>query len=142
MAFNPDINLLVAALDRIIPAVDDLPGAGAMGLADVVVEKSETDDRFWDALSAVLGALASSDDFLSKDGNGQDDAIRIVESESPVAFGIWLDVVYTVYYMQPEVHRWLGWHGRPPQPEGNVMPPWDESILKTTRQREPFWRKV
>ncbi|HJP27928.1 MAG TPA: hypothetical protein QF694_03850 [Dehalococcoidia bacterium] len=142
MAFKPDINLLAAAMDRVIPPVDDLAGAGGMGLAEVVVEKSQADDRFWDALSTVLNALASSNEFLANSGDAQEDALRSVESLQPVAFNLWLDVVYTIYYMQPEVHRRLSWHGRPPQPDGNVMPPWDESVLDVTRQREPFWRQV
>ncbi|MBT4126134.1 MAG: hypothetical protein HOJ22_05775 [Chloroflexi bacterium] len=141
MTTNLDTNLLSAALDRVLPPVDDLAGAGAMGLAEVVVERSRADDRFWDALSTVMNAL-SVGEFLSEDGDGQDGAIRAVESSDPNAFTLWLDVVYSIYYMQPEVHKRLGWHGRAPQPEGNSMPPWDESILSNIRKREPFWRKV
>lgn len=142
MTFNPDINLLTAALDRVIPPVDELAGAGEMGLTEVVIDRSRADDRFWDALSTVLNALPSPDDFLKLNGDGQDGAIRAAEKSHPDAFKLWLDVVYTIYYMQPEVHLWLSWHGRPPQPEGNVMPPWDESILSVIRKREPFWRQV
>ena len=142
MSFEPDVNLLSAAMDRVIPAVDDLPGAGSMGLADEVVERSRTDERFWSALQAVLEGIAGAEDFTSLDGDGQDDVLRGVENAARAPFGLWLDVVYTVYYMQPAVHRRLKWHGRPPQPEGNVMPPWDESVLETIRKREPFWRKV
>lgn len=140
--FNPDLALLSAALDRIIPPVEDVPGAGGLGLAGEVVERSRADDRFWNALSTVVEALSDVDEFESLGGEAQDDAIRRVEALHSAAFGLWLDVVYTIYYMQPEVHRYLNWHGRPPQPEGNVMPPWDESVLDLVRQREPFWKKV
>lgn len=142
MIIVPHVELLTAALDRIIPPVDDLAGAGGMGLAEEVVERSHQDDRFWNALSTVLTKLAASGEFAEKDGDAQDDVLRGVESEHLDAFNLWLDVVYTIYYMQPEVHKWLGWHGRPPQPDGNVMPPWDESVLDKIRKREPFWRKV
>ena len=142
MTLDRDANLLAAALDRVIPPVDDLPGAGGMGLADEVIERCGADVRFNNALGTVLGALPSSTDFVALDGEGQDGALRAVESSHPAAFGLWLDVVYTVYYMQPSVHQRLSWHGRSPQPDGNEMPPWDESVLSVIRQREPFWRTV
>ena len=142
MVIKTDTNLLTAALDRVVPPVGDLPGAGGLGLAEEVIKRSAADFRFQDALTTVLGDLPSPDDFLALDEDGQDDALRTAESSHPAAFGLWLDVVYTVYYMQPEVHQRLSWHGRSPQPEGNIMPPWDESVLGVIRQREPFWRKV
>lgn len=143
MTNTPDIDVVAAALNRLIPAVDNLAGAGEMGLGEEVIERSRADDRFWKALSTVMDSLASSGgNFLTLDGSEQDDVLRNIEASLPDAFGLWLDVVYTIYYMQPPVHEWLNWHGRPPQPVGNVMPPWDESILEVTRQREPFWRQV
>ncbi len=86
MAFVPDTDLLTAAMDRIIPPVDNLAGAGSMGLAKTVVERSRTDDRFWKALVAVANALPSSGDFLALDGDGQYEAIRAVETSVPSAF--------------------------------------------------------
>jgi hypothetical protein len=142
MTLDLDTGLLAAALDRIIPPVDDLPGAGAMGLAEEVIARSRADFRFSDALDTVVNALPSPNAFTALDGEGQDGAIRALESSHPDDFNLWLDVVYTIYYMQPAVHRRMNWHGRSPQPEGNVMPPWDESVLGVTRQREPFWRKA
>jgi hypothetical protein len=142
MTSTPDINIMAAALDRIIPAVDNLAGAGEMGLGQEVIDRSRADSRFWDALSTVTTALSSFRDFVELNGQDQDEVLRNIESSHATAFGLWIDVVYTIYYMQPAVHKWLNWHGRPPQPEGNTMPPWDESILEVARKREPFWRKV
>ncbi|MEM7024146.1 MAG: hypothetical protein AAF637_16380 [Pseudomonadota bacterium] len=139
MSFEPDLALLALAMDRVIPPVDDLPGAGGMGLAEDVVARSRTDDRFFSALQTVLRALPAA--FEDLDDDRKDAAIRAIEEGSPRDFGQWLDVVYTVYYMQPAVHRRLGWHGRPPQPDGNQMPPWDENVLANVRRRKPFWRR-
>ena len=136
------MQLLSAVMDRVIPPVDDLPGAGSMGLATEVVQRSSSDERFNESLRIVLALLPSDDDFEAMDEVRRDQAIALVEESDPANFGLWLDVVYTVYYMQPQVHQRLGWHGRPPQPEGNQMPPWDESVLGTVRKREPFWRRV
>lgn len=142
MTLDINTDLMSAALDRVIPPVDDLPGAGDMGLAEEVIKRCRADTRFSDALDAVIGALPPSDGFVGLDGDEQDGALRAVESSHPDAFGLWLDVVYTIYYMQPQVHARLSWHGRSPQPDGNEMPPWDESVLSEIRKREPLWRKV
>ncbi len=142
MVIKPDADLLSAALDRVVPPVGDLPGAGGMGLSEEVIKRCSADDRFNGALNTVLEALPSPNDFMALDDGGRDGALRAVESSHPAAFGLWLDIVYTIYYMQPDVHARLNWHGRSPQPDGNEMPPWDESILSVIRQHEPFWRKV
>lgn len=140
--FKPDKNLLASAMDRVLPAVDDLPGAGSMGLSQEVIDRSKSHGRFWEALHSVLSALPEAAEYSELDGGEQDAALSKVELQWPDAFGLWTDVVYTVYYMQPDVHRRIGWHGRAPQPEGNQMPPWDEEILKDIRHMEPFWRHV
>jgi len=142
MTINHTTDLITAVLDRALPPVGNLPGAGGMGLSEEVIKRCAADFRFSDALDAVVEALPSPGDFAALDDDGRDEALRAVESSNPDAFGLWLDVVYTVYYMQPDVHKRLNWHGRSPQPDGNTMPPWDESILGVIRQREPFWRKT
>ena len=142
MAFTPDIDLLTAAMDRVLPSIGDLPGAGSMGLAQEVIDRSRSDDRFWAALEAILTALPSAKEFSRLSERARDEALTSVETLFLKAFGFWVDVIYVVYYMQPQVHARLGWHGRPPQPEGNQMPPWDESVLANIRTREPFWKQV
>ena len=54
---STDLSLLSAALDRVVPAIGDLPGAGAMGLAEVIVENARQDRRFESALGTVAAAL-------------------------------------------------------------------------------------
>jgi len=135
-----DISLLTVALDRVIPAVGDLSGAGAMGLAKVIVENASQDQRFEAALETVAAALPEN--FESINANAQDDALREIESAHSEAFGLFLDITYSFYYMRSEVHERLNWHGRPPQPDGNELPPFDDSVLEIARQRAPLWRKV
>ena len=135
-----DLSLLSAALDRVVPAIGDLPGAGAMGLAEVIVDKAGEDQRFESALKTVANALPA--DFASLDAGDQDDALRNIESCQGEAFGLFLDITYSFYYMRPEVHERLNWHGRAPQPDGNVLPPFDDSVLEVARQRAPLWRRV
>ena len=142
MAFTPDIDLLTAAMDRILPPIDDLPGAGSMGLAQEVIDRSKSDDRWWPALEAVFTALPSAKAFNALSGDERDEALTAVETTNLEAFGYLVDVIYPAYYMRPQVHARLGWHGRAPQPDGNEMPPWNESVLANIRIREPFWKQV
>ena len=116
---------------------------------DAEVERMANDvARYANALESVLGALSA--DPLSRAAGGfralspedQDNAIRVIEKNIPADFGTFLEIVYLAYYSQPAVHRRIGWVGRPPQPEGFDLPPFDESILETVRKREPFWRKT
>lgn len=135
-----DLSTLSSALDRVVPAVGDLPGAGAMGLADVIVENAGRDRRFEAALETVAAALP--DGFASLNADAQDDALHEIESANGEAFGLFLDITYSFYYMRPEVHERLNWHGRAPQPDGNELPPFDEAVLEVARKRAPLWRRV
>ena len=108
---------------------------------DQLIERlTHKDQRFNSALETVATALP--DGFDSLDAGAQDDALRDIESANPEAFGLFLDITYSFYYMRPEVHERLNWHGRAPQPEGNELPPFDDSVLEVARQRAPLWRKV
>ena len=139
---------LSEVMDRLIPAVDDLPAAGQMGLGPEVERMASEVPRYGAAFESVLGAFAT--DPLSRATGGfralspddQDNAIRVIERNIPDGFGTFLEIVYLAYYSQPAVHRRIGWVGRPPQPEGFELPPFDESVLETVRKREPFWRRV
>ena len=145
---DADRVMLSEVMDRLIPAVDDLPAAGQMGLGPEVERMASEVPRYAEGLEIFLSALAA--DPLSRATGGfralspddQENAIRVIERNIPDHFGTFLEIVYLVYYSQPAVHRRIGWVGRPPQPEGFDLPPFDESILDTVRKREPFWRKV
>ena len=139
---------LSEVMDRLIPAVDDLQAAGQMGLGPEVERMAGEVPRYARAVESVLDALST--DPLSRAAGGfralspddRDNAISVIEKNIPGKFGTFLEVVYLAYYSQSAVHRRIGWVGRPPQPEGFDMPPFDESVLETVRKREPFWRKT
>ncbi len=136
-------DLLAALLDRLIPAVGELPPAGQMGLVPEIVRLSGRHDLFHSEFANfMISFSASCPEFESLSGNAQDEAIRAFESGSPELFSTLLTISYIVYYKDERVHRRIGWSGRPPQPDGNEMELWDESILENVRNREPFWRQV
>ncbi len=135
-------------MDRLIPAVDDLPGAGSMGLAPEVERIAGKVPRLHASMLRAMGALAldlhahATGGFVALTGEQKDEAIRAIEGAMPDDFANFLELVYLAYYADTRVHKRIGWHGRAPQPEGYVLEPFDESVLETVRKRAPFWRKV
>ena len=137
-----------SVMDRLIPAINELPGAGAMGLFTEVERMAGQHDRYGQALMHFLEALAdtlpveSNGGFPTLDGEAQDQLLRKVENALPEDFATVLEIVYLAYYSAPQVHARIGWRSGPLQPAGFSLPPFDESILDTARKREPFWRKA
>jgi hypothetical protein len=142
-ASDVDETVLAAMLDRLIPAVNGLPAAGKMGLAPEVIRMAGGQPRFWDMFTGAMKSFVSQNpSFIGLDGDEQDTAISTFEADSPRKFSVLLNISYIVYYKDTSVHERIGWESRPPQPDGNVMEPWDESVLGNIRKREPFWRRV
>tara|TARA_B100000949_G_scaffold43487_1_gene37234 strand:- start:575 stop:1012 length:438 start_codon:yes stop_codon:yes gene_type:complete len=135
--------LLEAIMDRMIPAVGDLPSAGQMGLTAEIVQLAAKQKRFEDLFNSATEAFESSRPyFLTSSSSVQDENLKTFESNNPDLFNTIRTIVYIVYYKDPRVHTRIDWNGRAPQPQGYEMDPWDESVLVNARKREPFWRKV
>ena len=137
--------LLEAVLDRLVPPVDDLPGAGGLGLASRIITAAEGIVRFGEALGAVEAGLAAeldNRDFAALDAAQQTAILQSVERELPAAFATFVQLTYLVYYGDRRVHQRIGWSPGGVQPQGFELPPFEESILDAIRQREPFWRPV
>jgi hypothetical protein len=130
-----------AVMDRLVPAVDDLPGAGAMGLLADVEAMAVQHPPFHQALLRLLEGFAA-DGFPAQAGPAQDAAIGAFEKAEPAVFNAVLEVVYLAYYSDARVHQRIGWRTGPLQPRGFSLPPFDEVILEKARQRAPFWRPV
>ena len=138
-----DSEMISSILDRLIPANDDLPSTGRMGLEGEVLRLAGQQKRFHERFSSALGTFYSTNpNFTSEPAELQDEALVSFEAVHPDAFRILLDISYIVYYKDSRVNKRLGWENRPPQPEGYPMKPWDESVLKNIRKRKPFWRKA
>jgi len=133
--------VLRAVMDRLVPPVDDLPGAGTMGLLREVEAMASAHAPFHLALLRLLDGLPAKE-FGALAGPGQDDAIARFEAAHPASFNTALEVVYLAYYADPRVGGRIGWRTGPLQPGGFSLPPFDETILEKARQRQPFWRRV
>ena len=140
--------MLGKVLDRLIPAIDEIPSAGQMGLVQHIEQTALRFERFWQALTRVLDAISldphahAQGGFSALEPETQDEAIEEVENGLSSEFESFLELVYYVYYSDSRVHKRIGWRSGPLQPKGFDMPPFDEAILETVRTRKPFWREA
>ena len=139
---------LQVMMDRLLPAVDELPGAGEMGLASEVEQRARRHRPLRSALIAVMDGLSmdmaahAAGGFKALSEEQQIESLLLLEEAMPEHFARLVALIYTTYYMQPEVDERIGWPGGAVQPEGFDVEPFDESILETARQRDPLWRHV
>lgn len=133
--------ILNAVMDRLVPPIDDLPGAGALGLASEVESLARRHPPYQRALATFIEKLAPQ--WSAGLPAAQRDALlRDLEAADGAAFNAVLELVYLAYYSDPRVHRRVGWRGGPLQPEGFPLAPFNPEILRTIRQRKPFWRQT
>ena len=140
--------LLSAVLNRLIPATDDFPGAGDLGIAsyvDTVVGRfAELRRLFAEGLTHI--ALASQarqgQEFIALADDHKDAVLRQVETLHPTFFEALVQHTYSGYYSHPTVIRLLGLEARPPQPRGYHLEPLDLTLLDSVKQRGPLYRQA
>ena len=138
--------VLAAVLNRLVPPVSDLPGAGDLGILAAVEGRARRHRNLRQALSTIMEAFSldpaahAAGGFAALPVEEQDDSIRQIRATMPGQFDTFLKLVYTVYYMEPEVLKQIGAPDHPPQPQGFELAPWNEAILEQARERTPFWR--
>jgi hypothetical protein len=140
--------VLKAMMDLIVPPIDDLPGAGEMGLAKEAEQLAARIPDYGIALRRVLDAMSldpasrAEGGFAAVEEDQRIASVQALEAGMPKYFDKFVDLVYIVYYGDERVHKRIGWRSGPLQPLGWELPPFDPSTLETVSQREPFWRKV
>lgn len=139
---------LVEVLNRIVPPVDGLAGAGDLGLAQRVDEVTRAVPRWRKSLLLVMDAVSldpsarAAGGWVALEEDEQVLALQSIEGNLPEHFANFVSVVYAAYYSDGRVHARIGWRSGAPQPAGWEMPPWDPSVLDAISQREPFWREA
>lgn len=137
---------LVKIMDLLIPAIDNLPGAGSMGL---IIELEKICERYktvYLSLKRVINAIEldpvsrANGSFLVLETELQEAIIENVEFNLSKDFSVFLNGIYSVYYQNKDVRKRINWKYESIQPVGFDMEPWDESVLQKARQRKSFWR--
>ena len=140
--------LLKAALNRIVPAEDDFPGAGDLGLAsylDSVAAESPALTRVFLSVLDHLEITAherTNRDFGALSPEQQDEILIRLEQGQPDFFDALVQHTYNGYYTQPAVLSRIGHEARPPQPRGYPMKPFDPRLLDNVRRRAPLYREI
>ena len=126
-------DLLALVLDLLVPPVDELAGAGGLGLGEQMPA---------DVAEPVLGLLPP--DFAQLARPAQLDALRAVEAGAAWPFSELVRHAYIAYYRDPRVQarveRISGYEARPPQPAGYRLEPLDMKLLAVVSARPPLYR--
>ena len=133
--------ILSDVMDLLIPPIDDLPGAGAMGLASEVASLASRHEPYDRALSTFIQKLEINWSAQVMDLQKRA-LLQDLEATDGATFNAVLELVYLAYYGDPRVHRRVGWRGGPLQPKGFPLPPFNPESLHTIRERRPFWRQT
>jgi hypothetical protein len=137
--------LLKSVLNRLIPPRDDLPGAGDLDVGDSIERAMAGSPRLCRLLLDGLTEIAiasGGQPFVKLGGPRQIEVLEAVERNHPACFVALVEHAYRGYYTLPAVHAAIGHEGRPPQPLGHTLPPFDPALLDRQRVRLPFWRRV
>lgn len=125
--------LLALVLDLLVPPVDELAGAGGLGLGAQVPA---------DVAEPVLGLLPPDVAQLARPA--QLEALRAVEAAVAWPFSELVRHAYIAYYRDPRVlarvERISGYAARPPQPAGYRLEPLDMKLLAVVSARPPLYR--
>ena len=140
--------LLRDVLNRIVPAEDDFPGAGDLGIASyvhgVAAESAALADLFVAGLARIqtVAAVDTGKGFQNLSPEEKDGVLQRVEQEQPDFFMALVQHAYNGYYTNPAIFPLIGYEGHPPQPLGYAMKPFDPALLENVRKRAPFYRQA
>ena len=138
--------ILTAAVDRIIPPGDGVPGAGEVGAAQHVEGICGVSPQSRALLTSGLKAIeaasgnAHSQGFSSLSDDDRTALLKQMESQEPEFFAVLVRETYSGYYSSQAVLRAKGLPLNPPQPEGYEVEPFDASLLEGVRKRGKAYR--
>lgn len=140
---------LRAAMDEIIPAMDGMPAASAVGsleyLEGLFRQTPRLKQEFETGLSA-LDALSQKrfrKHFLKLSRAERVETLKELEKQPALNFFPALrDYVYEAYYTRPGVWKLIGYDFYPTNEAGPRMKPFDEAVLSEVRKKPKLYREV
>lgn len=130
--------LVRAALNRIIPASENMPAAGDLEVGSFIERSMSTTPSLRRILLDCIAELAIAR-FHEISAREQTAVLQRLQAENPDFLVALVEHTYRGYYTHPDVLSKLE-YGPPPQPSGRVLPPFDLELLAFQRARQPFWR--
>lgn len=137
---------LNAVLNSLVPPVDDLPGAGDLGLVSYI-DKALTDaPRLRRHILGILDLLeiecrqARQQDFSDLSGPEKDDMLRRCEQGNPEDFNAMVEAAYVGYYSHPRILDALG--AMAPSEAESHLRPFDPQLLENVLNRGPMYTDV
>ena len=144
---DAQFELVTEVLSRIIPANEELPGAGeiAVNYLDGVVGGSPRLKRIFNhGLSQIeVGAYRMyAQDIPSLSGEEIDLVLRQVEVDEGEFFDLLVRQTYNGYYTDPRIVELLGLEARPPQPLGHRVGQGNITLIENVKNRGIVYRAV
>jgi len=145
----PERETLAAAMDEIIPAADDMPGASTMGGLDylerIVTQVPGLTEQFRTGL-ATLDAESRKQiqqSFANLPRTARVEILTAMERNlAPDFFRALRDFIYEAYYTRPEIWQRLGYESHLTDHAGPLMKPFDETVLAQVRTRGKLYRET
>lgn len=144
---DAQIELVTEVLNRIIPANEELPGAGeiAVNFLDEVVGGSPRLKRILHHGLSQIEVCAYrmyAKDFPSLSGEQMHVVLRQVEVDEGEFFDLLVRQTYNGYYTDPRIVELLGLEARPPQPLGHRVDQGNITLIENVKNRGIVYREV
>jgi hypothetical protein len=139
---------LRAAMDEIIPAVEDMPAASAVGGVEYVARVAREDKAIRQAIGQSLAGLEAlskrlkAKPFTALSRPQRVETLQAYEQQSPKEFVTLRDFTYEAYYTEPRVWKLIGYELHPTNEAGPRVKPFDESVLAQVKKMPKRYREV
>lgn len=144
---NNEINILYSFFDQIIPSDELMPSATeVISLIDfekLILENN----KYKISIDQIIYFIKKEPNTRVEGGASslseiqKIEMLELMEAIIPNDLLMFIEIIYLLYYSKKEVHEKIGWN--PDElAEENKMNPFDSSILKNIKKRDPFWREV
>jgi hypothetical protein len=132
--------LLVAVLNRIIPATEGMPAAGEVGVANFIDEVLVDAPHLRRHIIWLLSELRLHGADTGLSDAELDERLQRMAKDQKESFDLLLQAAYTGYYSEPQVLAAIGWVA---SAESGTQPePFDVKLLEDVRKRGPIYREA